>query len=523
MAFFPIPFGHVEVRVDTRPQLPPRPPREAPAMRTETFQTPGETRLDIRLGAGEVRVETAEVQETTVVLEPLRDNDASTAAVENARVELRDRGNGHEVVIDVRDRGRGIFRNAEVLVAVTSPEGTSVETKSGSADIEGRGRFGSVEVETGSGDVEFGEIAGDANVNAASGDVQTRLGRRRRADQHRLRRRADPLDRRRGQDQLRLGRRDHPRGPGASCRSTPPPATCSCARPARRSASTPPPATRRSAAVTTGKVTLKSASGDLKVGIREGTSLWVDARSRSGEVRSELPVSELPPDGNGPTRRAAREHDERRHHGRPGMNPTDPTTGAVVAPAPRRLFRLPEALQAARFPPLLGGRDGVALRRPGDADRAAAGRRARAARERRPDGLPRRGAALPEPALLAARRRLDRSPRPAARDDDLHRARPRGRAGDDPGRLRVRRADADPALRRELPDRDAERALLRLLQHALRLARAARALPRGELAAERQPRVLVRRRAEPRRGCSCRCSRRRSRSSSTRSRSSSRR
>ena len=105
-------------------------------MRTETFQTPGETRLDIRLGSGEVRLETAEVQETTVVLEPLRDNDASTAAVENARVELRDRGKGHEVVIDVRDRGRGIFRNAEVLVSVTCPEGTSVETKSGSAGVD---------------------------------------------------------------------------------------------------------------------------------------------------------------------------------------------------------------------------------------------------------------------------------------------------------------------------------------------------------------------------------------------------
>ena len=31
------------------------------------------------------------------------------------------------------------------------------------------------------------------------------------------------------------------------------------------------------------------------------------------------------------------------------MNPHDPTTGAVVAPAPRRLFRLPEALQAREF------------------------------------------------------------------------------------------------------------------------------------------------------------------------------
>ena len=30
MAFFPIPFGHVEVRVDKRPQLPPRRPVRRP-------------------------------------------------------------------------------------------------------------------------------------------------------------------------------------------------------------------------------------------------------------------------------------------------------------------------------------------------------------------------------------------------------------------------------------------------------------------------------------------------------------
>jgi hypothetical protein len=36
------------------------------------------------------------------------------------------------------------------------------------------------------------------------------------------------------------------------------------------------------------------------VGIPEGTNLWVDARSRSGEVRSELPVSDLPPEGEAP-------------------------------------------------------------------------------------------------------------------------------------------------------------------------------------------------------------------------------
>ena len=181
------------------------------------------------------------------------------------------------------------------------------------------------------------------------------------------------------------------------------------------------------------------------------------------------------------------------------MNPNDPSTGAVVAPAPQRLIRLPGALQERNFRRFWVGETVslfgdqatlIALPLVGvlvlDASAAQM-------------GYLDRGDALPEPALLAARRRLGRPPRPPAPDDDRHRARPRGRAGGDPDRLRVRRADADPALRRQLPDRDAERVLLRLVQHALRDARAAGALSRGELAAERQPRLLVRRRAEPRR------------------------
>lgn len=269
-------------------------------MRTETFQTPGETRLDIRLGAGEVRIETAEVQETTVVLEPLRDNDASKAAVENARLELRDRGDGHEVVIDVRDRGRGIFRNAEVLVTVTGPEGTSVESKSGSADVEGHGRFGSVEVETGSGDVEFGEVAGDANINAASGDVQlATVGGNARVNTAS----GDVQIRSVGGDaKINSASGDVIIREVAGELSVNSASGDVLVREARSTVGVNTASgDQEIGSVTTGTVTLKSASGDLKVGIREGTSLWVDARSRSGEVRSELPVSELPPDGNGPS------------------------------------------------------------------------------------------------------------------------------------------------------------------------------------------------------------------------------
>jgi DUF4097 and DUF4098 domain-containing protein YvlB len=267
-------------------------------MRTETFQTPGEVRLDIRLGAGEVRLETADVQETTIVLEPLRDNEASNAAIEKARVELRERGNGHEVVIDVRDRG-GIFRHAEVLVAVTSPEGTSVESKTGSAEVVGRGRFGSIEVESGSGDVEFGEVGSDARVDAASGDVAIGdVG-----GHARINTASGDVQMRSvgGEAKINSASGDVIIRDVTGELSVNSASGDVIVREARSSVRlSTASGDQEIGTVASGKVEMKTASGDLKVGIPEGTNLWVDARSRSGEVRSELPVSELPPEGEGP-------------------------------------------------------------------------------------------------------------------------------------------------------------------------------------------------------------------------------
>lgn len=268
-------------------------------MRTETFDTPGEVRLDIRLGAGEVRLETADVNETTVVLEPLRDNDASIAAVEKARVELRERGGGYQVLVDVRDRG-GIFRSAEVLVAVTSPERTSVESKTGSAEVVGRGAFGSIEVETGSGDVEFGEVGVDARVSSGSGDVAIGdVGGSAR------------INSASGDVQMRSVSGDAKINSASGdviLRDVTGELSVNSAsgdvivREARSSVSVNTASgDQEIGTVSSGKVDLKSASGDLKIGIAEGSMLWVDARSRSGEVRSELPVSELPPEGEGPS------------------------------------------------------------------------------------------------------------------------------------------------------------------------------------------------------------------------------
>lgn len=263
-------------------------------MRTETFQTPGDLRLDVRLGSGEIRLETADTAETTVTLEPLRDNEASATAVTEARVELR----GEEIVIDVRDRRRG-FRGAEVLVEIHCPNGASVRAKSGSADVEGHGRFGSVEVGTGSGDVQFGEVSGDAEINAASGDVQlaavsgeARINTASGDVQVASIAGNAKVNSASGDVMIRQagGRLEVNSASGDVL-----------VREASSSASVNTASGDQTiGSVSEGKVDLKSASGDMKIGIREGSILWVDARSRSGEVRSELPVSDLPPEGDAP-------------------------------------------------------------------------------------------------------------------------------------------------------------------------------------------------------------------------------
>ena len=52
--------------------------------------------------------------------------------------------------------------------------------------------------------------------------------------------------------------------------------------------------------VAEGKVELASASGDIRVGIKQGSRLWVDARSMSGDVTSELEVGDEEPGEDGP-------------------------------------------------------------------------------------------------------------------------------------------------------------------------------------------------------------------------------
>ena len=177
-------------------------------MRSEVFETPGEVRVDVRLGAGEIRFETG-----------------------SGDVQFRDVG------------------NADISGA--------------SGDIQISTIGGDARINSASGDIQLGSIAADGKVNSASGDVQIREA-------------GGPLAVNSASGDVLV------REAGSSVSVN----TAS--------------GDQTIGAVTEGSVGLKSASGDLKIGIREGSTLWVDARSRSGDVTSELPVSDLPPEGDAP-------------------------------------------------------------------------------------------------------------------------------------------------------------------------------------------------------------------------------
>ncbi|MGH2922139.1 MAG: DUF4097 family beta strand repeat-containing protein, partial [Gaiellaceae bacterium] len=143
-------------------------------MRSESFDTPGPLKLRIEIPSGDVELETVDGTKTEVELT------GPEEVVENARIELRPRGEGHELVVETHPRGGfKLFRlgTKGVELRIQAPHGASVEVSSASADIEGRGRFGRVDVDSASGDIAFEEVEGDVRTQTASGDVEIeRLG-----------------------------------------------------------------------------------------------------------------------------------------------------------------------------------------------------------------------------------------------------------------------------------------------------------------------------------------------------------
>ena len=259
-------------------------------MRNETFQTPGAVRLDLDLPSGAIEIETKETDETHVTLEALSDNEQVREMVAGARIESNRRGDTYEVSVEVRTR-HGVWISfsggpnirlgtPEMRLRITCPEGASIDARTKSADLEARGEYsivdfktasgdarvetcadalfktasgdvsvdtvgGSLDVKTVSGDVHAGSVARDSNVQAVSGDIF-------------------------------IG------DAGGSIRSN----TVS--------------GDQRYQAVVRGRLELRAVSGDIGVGIRRGSRVFIDANTVSGSTTSEFELADAPAEAAGP-------------------------------------------------------------------------------------------------------------------------------------------------------------------------------------------------------------------------------
>jgi hypothetical protein len=226
------------------------------------FKTPGSLRLDLAVPAGSIDIETVEGDETYVSVDSDKEKD-----LEEVKIELRERGDGHEIVVSVERRvslggilqisiGSVSIGGGHYRVLVRCPRGADLAVRSASADLDARGSFGSGDVKTVSGDAKLGELEGDLILKTVSGDV----------------------------DSVRVGGKLVAQTVSGDLRFD-------------DAAST---VTAKSVSgdvrvvVASGDVGLTSVSGDIEVAVRRGSRLYVDANSVSGDLDSDVPLVDDP-------------------------------------------------------------------------------------------------------------------------------------------------------------------------------------------------------------------------------------
>jgi DUF4097 and DUF4098 domain-containing protein YvlB len=130
-------------------------------------------RLKVRNPAGDVRVETADVPETSVELVPLNDSEGTRQAIEKANVGAR----GDEVFVEIEGRSWSIsignwgIGSPQISVRITCPHRSTLECDTASADVVVHGTIGDTRLRTASGDLSVERVVGELEAKGASGDV----------------------------------------------------------------------------------------------------------------------------------------------------------------------------------------------------------------------------------------------------------------------------------------------------------------------------------------------------------------
>lgn len=248
----------------------------------KTFTTPDPVALHVELGSGKVTIEATGTDESRVtVTGPRAEEFVVTQSGRNLAV--------------IAPRGR-FFGGDDHTVEVVVPEGSDVSTKTGSADTETSGRLGTARFKTGSGDIEVDRTDGTMLVESGSGDVRCHEA----GDSVRIKSGSGDVDLGdvRGRTGISTGSGDVVIGFAHEATVV---KTGSGDLEVTRTEADVSLATASGDLVVRhaprGKITAKNVSGDVRIGIPNGTPVWTDVNSVTGAVTSDLQSVGKPAEG----------------------------------------------------------------------------------------------------------------------------------------------------------------------------------------------------------------------------------
>jgi DUF4097 and DUF4098 domain-containing protein YvlB len=260
-----------------------------------TFDTPDPITAAVEIGVGDLRVTATDRPDTVVTVRPTDpgiDLDVRTAG--QTRVEYAD---GRLLVKTPKQRALGLFdRPGSVDVEITLPAGSELRAEAGVAAVHVAGTLGPCHVKTGTGDVHLddtgpldlttasgavtvGTVTGDATVTNALGGLQVRrvVGRATVKNSH---------------GDSRIGEVTGDLRVQAATGSV------LIDRAGADVTATTAGGDIRIGEVTAGSVSVKTAMGDVEVGIPAGTAAHLDLHTQFGNVVNRLDAAAAPSPGD---------------------------------------------------------------------------------------------------------------------------------------------------------------------------------------------------------------------------------
>jgi DUF4097 and DUF4098 domain-containing protein YvlB len=240
------------------------------------FPCDGPIDANIHIASGSVHVIAEDRSTVHVSVEPKHLNEAGRAAAGAARIDFT----GNTLTIDAQPRTIGFIRIGHSLkVSVRVPLDSRVEVKAASANVAMTGRYGACVVHTASGDARVDDVVGNLSVNSASGDweigtVSGDVAIHTASGDVRVKTIGGNLALRSASGDADVD------ALGGSLEANTASGNVSVG------------------SIHAGTANVNSASGDVKVGVAEGTAVWLDINTVSGNTRSDLAVSDSPPEGN---------------------------------------------------------------------------------------------------------------------------------------------------------------------------------------------------------------------------------